>query len=287
MPIKRLIPFIVAGVFGLATVFMLQAVLQSERKKIAADRQKLMEQYRLIEPIDVIVARKDIAEGEAITAEHLDKKSIPKQFVQPYATSRGADLLGMVAKSPIATGEQILTNKLRRDSDKPVGATLSAVTPEGMRAVTIGTDALGGVGGFVRPGDKVDVLWTLQVPKPDSKEPELVTVSLFQAVDVLAVGPEMVGKAPSEQVVSSDFTVTISLTPQQASLLLYAREQGKIQLALRPTGDKDLHVAMSPTDMEAIMRAVMGDESVPPARKPERMVEVIKGMDRSMVSVTE
>lgn len=287
MPIKRLIPFIVAGVFGLATVFMLQTVLQSERKKIAADRQKLMEQYRLIEPIDVIVARKDIAEGEAITAEHLDKKSIPKQFVQPYATSRGADLLGMVAKSPIATGEQLLTNKLRRDSDKPVGATLSAVTPEGMRAVTIGTDALGGVGGFVRPGDKVDVLWTLQVPKPDSKEPELVTVSLFQAVDVLAVGPEMVGKAPSEQVVSSDFTVTISLMPQQASLLLYAREQGKIQLALRPTGDKDLHVAMSPTDMEAIMRAVMGDESVPPARKPERMVEVIKGMDRSMVSVTE
>lgn len=287
MPIKRLIPFIAAGLFGLVAVFMLQTVLQTERKKLEADRKKLLEQYRLIEPVDVIIARKDIPEGEPISAEALDKKSIPKQYVQPYATSRGADLLGMVAKSPIASGEQILTNKLRRASDKPVGATLSAVTPEGMRAVTIGTDALGGVGGFIRPGDKVDILWTLQVPKSESKEPELVTVSLFQAVDVLAVGPEMVGRPASEQATSADFTVTISLTPQQASLLLYAREQGKIQLALRPMTDKDAQVAMSPTDMEAMMRAVLGDSSVPAARKPARMVEVIKGMDRSMVSVGE
>ncbi len=292
--IKRFIPFIFAGILGLVAVFAMQQVIQSERRSLAVQRKKLEDEYRSIQPIDVIVAHKQIPEGATITAEHLDKRSIPKAYIQPYAATRGSELLGMVAKVPIEEGEQIQLNKLRRQEDRPKAETLSVLTPKGMRAVTIGSDALGGVGGFVRPGDKVDILWTFQVPQqgaaarhPSQGNAELVTMALFQGIDVLAVANEMVGKSTSDQASGNDFTVTISLTPQQVSVLLFAREQGKVQLSLRPKTDKGEEVAVAPANMQALMVAVLGEKAVPPAPKPPRIVEVFKGLEKSVVAVSD
>jgi len=228
-----------------------------------------------------------------IVGDLLETRSIPQQFVQPYAAVRIMDALGLYTKVPIAKGEQLMTNKLRRTSERPIGDTLSAVTPEGKRAVTIGIDALTGVGGFVRPNDMVDVLWTFQVPQPGSQERELVTVPLFQNVTVLGVGSEIIGTTPSSDdkkppaPAAGSNTVTLALEPQAAAVLLYAREQGQITLVLRSRMEKEQRVEIAPANMATVMESVLGGEATAPPPKSQRTVEVFKGLERSVVAVSE
>jgi len=284
--IPRSVPVIVAVVFGLAGVLLARQYLEGERRNLRIARQKLAEQYEAIAPVKVIFAKEDIPEGTAITINFLERHDVPKQFMEPYATANSVDLVGLVAKAPIAKGEQVLTNKVRRANEHPMADTLSGVTPEGMRAITLGTDALGGVGGFVRPGDKVDLLWTIKVPQPGQGE-EMVTITLFQGVEVLAVGRDMVGKPSTDQARGNDYTVTVSLSPQQTSVLLYARDQGRVQLSLRPKADKGGAVAVAPTGMGAVMESVFGPRAAAPPPKTQRTVEVYKGLEKSVVAVNE
>lgn len=287
---KRFIPFIFAGVLGVTAVFMMQRYLHQQRRALDAERRKLLGQYQAIEPIEVIISRADVPEGTTLAAEHLDRRSIPKQFVQPYATTRATDVLGLVTVVPLSEGEQVLTNKLRRPDQRLAGATLADMTPEGRRAITIGTDALSGVGGFVRPGDHIDVLWTFQSPAALGGSSELVTVTLFQNISVLAVGPEMVGHSAAdgeEAATSREATMTLALTPQETALLLFAREQGTIQLSLRPIADKDMLVAVPPANMLALTELILGKDAVGEPPKPPRTVEVFKGLERTVVAVDE
>jgi len=291
--LKRFLPFIFAGILGFAAVLLLQRYLQQQRQQVAAERQKLLGQYKLLSPVDVIVARKDIPEDTMIVGDLLETRSIPQQFVQPYAAVRIMDALGLYTMVPIAKGEQLMTNKLRRTSERPIGDTLSAVTPEGKRAVTIGIDALSGVGGFVRPSDTVDVLWTFQVPQPGTEERELVTLPLFQNVTVLGVGSEIIGTRPSADdkqppaAAAAANTVTLALEPQAAAVLLYAREQGQITLVLRSRIEKEQRVEITPANMATVMESVLGTEATGPPPKPQRSVEVFKGLERSVVAVSE
>lgn len=291
--LKRFLPFIFAGILGFAAVILLQRYLQQQRRQVETERQKLLGQYKLLSPVDVIVARKDIPEDTMIVGDLLETRSVPQQFVQPYAAVRIMDALGLYTKVPIAKGEQLMTNKLRRTSERPIGDTLSAVTPEGKRAVTIGIDALSGVGGFVRPDDTVDVLWTFQIPQPGTNERDLVTLSLFQNVQVLGVGSQIIGAVPSPDEkkaaapAAAATTVTLALEPQAAAVLLYAREQGQITLVLRSRMEKEQRVEVVPANMATVMETVLGAEAAGSPPKPQRTVEVYKGLERSVVAVSE
>lgn len=283
--VKRLIPFIFAGVLGLVAVVMLRQYLGQERARLVQREQELQAEFA--DRADVLVAAKEIPTDTVITEDYLNVQAVPSKFVQPYAARRGANVLGMVALAPIAEGEQMLTNKLRSQQDRPLAATLSGLTPEGKRAVTIGTDALTGVGGYVRPGDTVDVLWTLRLPQPGGQEAgEPVTMTLFQHVSVLAVGDQMMGKTTTDREANPDYTVTLALDPQEALLLLYAREQGGIQLSLRPSSDEAV-APMTPATMATLMETVLGKDAMlgEPAQKTQRTVEVYKGLERSVVAV--
>jgi len=287
IPFKRLAPFGFAGLMGLAAVAGMQHLISKERRALQTERAKLYADYQ--EPVEVIVARKDIPEGTTITADHLGRVNVPKKFVQPYATSRGVEVLGLVTRTPIAEHEQILSNKLQRPEEAQAGASLSEVTPKGKRAVTIGADLLTGVGGFVRPGDAVDLVWSFQAPAPSGQKGELVTITLFQNVRVLAIDRQMVGTAEGEQKApANNYSLTLALTPQEAQVLLYAREQGQVQVSLRPHEEKEQQVAVVPVDSAMVMQAVLGPEATPPpSAAPPRTVEVFKGLERSLVTVNE
>lgn len=288
--IRRFLPFIFAGILGLAAVVLLQNYITMQRRALDAERKKLLGQYQALNPRDVLVARADIPADTKIAPEMLEKKPVPAQFHQPYSTERPSDLVGLITRVPLSKGEQILSNKLRRESEAPAVDTLSAATPQGMRAITIGTDVLTGVGGFVRPGDKVDILWQFQPPQPGGKPGDLVTMTLFQNIGVLAVGSEMVGRPSAKaQESTRDYTVTLALTPQQTAVVLYAREQGHVQLSLRSKSEKVDEVKMPPADLNTVMEAVLGPEAMPPPAQPHQphTVEVIRGLDHSRVDIDE
>jgi len=280
---RRVLPLIFALIMGLASVAIMREVIVKERRALAIERKKLYAEYQA--PVEVIVAATDIPQDATLEPAHLKKAAVPERFAQPYAVGSPAELLGKVALAPIAEGEQVLLNKVRSADAVPATATLSSLTPKGKRAVTIGVDAITGVGGFVRPGDAVDVLWTIQIPAAtpgQSEQGQLVTVTLFQEVPVLAVGREIVGRSTQTSEASNQYTVTLALTPQETSFLLFAREQGRIQLSLRSNEEKG-PVAVVPANITALMQAMFGDVAAAPEPKPRREVEVYKGLERDVV----
>ncbi len=127
-------------------------------------------------------------------------------------------------------------------------------------------------------------------PMPNGRSADLVTMTLFQNIGVLAVGSEMVGRPSAKaQETTRDYTVTLALTPQQTAVVLYAREQGRVQLSLRSKSEKVDEVKMPPADLNTVMEAVLGPGAIPPApqARPQRTVEVIRGLDHSRVDIDE
>ncbi len=284
--VRRRLPLLVSIVFASLAVWLMNAHVNSAIRRVQLKEQALLRDYK--DPIKLIVAAKDLPPGTPLDAGHLAQASVPEKFVQPYAARTPRDVLGLVTIAPLAQGEQILMNKLRRADEVARDATLAGMTPKGTRAVTIGVDAITGVGGFVRPGDDVDVLWTLKLPGTTPQDGQVVMLTLFQNVPVLAVGGQMVGRpaAAAGQAAPRDYTVTLALTPQETAFLLFAREQGRIQLSLRPKQEETGQAAVPPTNINTLLEAKLGIKPAAPP-KPARRVEVYKGLKRDVVLLPE
>lgn len=289
---QRLIVLGVAAVSGVLLVTFLNRYMQQERHSYEQEKAKMLEQIG--RPVPVVVATQDIPEGAALEAKLLATKEFPERFVQPFAAKMEGDVVGRIATVTIAEGEQILMNKLRRPEDPMRMTTLSSIMPEGKRAITVGVDTLTGVGGFVQPGDHVDILWAVKVPGPTPQEASIATLTLFQGVRVLAVGPSVYPVRPAgaqEAQQGGDrlekpFTVTLALTPQEASLLSFARQQGPVQLSLRPKGDAEPRGPIPPADINALIVSVLGPEAASLTRPAQpKTVEIYKGLEKSVEAV--
>jgi Flp pilus assembly protein CpaB len=119
-------------------------------------------------------------------------------------------------------------------------AAFSIRTPPGKRAVTISIESLAAVGGLVNPGDFVDIIAKLKIPKEDEDDPKAVnevTTMLFQNIQVLAVGtnfkPLTNEPAYELQQKSKSLNVTLAVSPEEAGLLAFAGTNGTFTLALR------------------------------------------------------
>ena len=299
---KRFFPMAVAILMGSLAIVLAHRWVTQQRQALEQERSKLMEQYKA--PIEVVVAAQDLPDGAILEPTHVRMASVPERFVQPYAVRAPHEVMGKVVLAPIAEGEQIMTTKVRRPEEVPTGTTLSGVMPKGKRAVTIAVDTLTGVGGFVRPGDLIDVLWTLKLPPEKGQgEGQAVTLTLFQDVPVLAIGGEMTGRptgpggsaakrrgAEGQQgTEAAQYLVTMGLTPQETSFLLFAREQGRIQLSLRPRLE-DGQVAVAPANINNVMTSVLGTPAAPPPEAKEvktgpRQVEIYKSLKREVVAL--
>jgi len=281
--LRRLLPFLISAALAAGAVILLQQDYQQRVRALMKERQRMLADFQA--PTQVLVAAKDLPEGTTVEESHLKAAAVPQKFVQPFAARSPGEAVGLVTVAPIAEGEQLLVNKLRRAEAVPASATLSGVMPKGKRAVTIGVDTITGVGGFVRPGDSVDVLWTVKLP---GQAQEVITLTLFQGVPVFAVGREIVGRATQQAEASPQYTVTLALTPQETSFLLFAREQGRIQLSLRPKQEEGA-IAMAPATsatFNAFMESQLGVKSQAEV-KPTRQVEVYKGLKRDVVLLPE
>ena len=287
---KRLIPLMVSLLLALLAAGWVRGWLMGQRKQLqqelAAKEHSLLAQYG--NSVDVIAALKDIPENTVLTKDHLGYVTVLEKFVQPYATRKPDDLIGKVTQVPFAQGEQLLLNKVKRPEETRIGSTLSRVTPDGKRAVTIQVDPITGVGGMVFPGDFVDIVWNFQAASPGEREHQLVTVTIFQHVEVLAVDHQLAGQGGDTGGRTSGYTVTLALNPQDAAMLLFAREQGRIQLSLRSTKESTERVAVMPTTMNTLTEAILGKPTKREAPKMvEQPVEVYKGLERSVVAVSK
>ncbi len=200
------------------------------------------------------------AEGEepaAAPAEEVEETASSEEEgdepVKPKKRSTTGDatteIVGAVARRRILANEPISPDALIQRGDRSIG---SAVVSPGMRAVSIEISAATSSGGFIAPGDYVDVLLSIsheiKIVGPDgsTKSAEGMAVTLpdgdsmvkyttetvMRNVRVLAIdqslardedsGPADVGK-----------TATVEVSPHDAEKLLTAGQLGSLTLVLR------------------------------------------------------
>ncbi|MBX9805437.1 MAG: Flp pilus assembly protein CpaB [Alphaproteobacteria bacterium] len=125
--------------------------------------------------------------------------------------------------------------------DRKEHGVLSALLNEGMRAVSIGLDQNAGMSGLLNPGDIVDVILALN-PTGKEKEDEEMNKTILCGVRVLALDQhlssslDVVNKKISE-VTQTPKSVTLEVTPRQASALASAVKLGSLSLSLHSTND--------------------------------------------------
>src|ERR1700719_3191988 len=130
--------------------------------------------------------RKYVAAGQSLEAGEMLKPGslvlVDWPSAMPIAGgfARPEELSGRIVLYPLAQNEPILERDLAAAGS---GAGLSAKIPEGMRAISLKSDEVVGVAGFLLPGTHVDVLETDRAISGDA-HPDTSTV--LQDVEVLA-----------------------------------------------------------------------------------------------------
>ena len=222
----------------------------------------------------VVVAITEVSPGNALNGTSLKIATWPKELIPPQAASALNQVDGRVALNPISNGEPVLFSKLA-----PVGtaAGLSSLMEENKRAFTVRVDDVSGVAGFIHPGDKVDVLADMKLHE------ESFSKTILQNLKVLSTGQiwEQKGGDGKPMLVN---TVTMELTPQQSEIMNLASNEGKIRLVLRGRSN-EAFVETSGVGTSAIFGFAKKEEAakepVKEAKREERSIEVIKGMERS------
>lgn len=127
---------------------------------------------------------------------------------------------------------------------KKAKPSLAGRTPPGKRAITVMIDSLGAVGGLVNPGDYVDVIAHLNIPKTAGAEEEnkakkeTLTAMIFQRLLVLAINTNLDEPgAYDDQQKEKTLKVTFAVTPEEAGLLAFADKNGSLELSLRPLNE--------------------------------------------------
>jgi pilus assembly protein CpaB len=174
----------------------------------------------------VIVAAVNLQLGAELRPEDLRIVSWPANAVPASAFGSADQVVGRGLIQSVVENEPILPNKL---APKGAGAGLPPVIPAGMRALSVRVNDVVGVAGYVLPGNRVDVVATVN---PTQQQPDVTSKVILTNVLVLAAGTKIERDAEEGKPMQVS-VVTLLVDPIEAERLTLASTEGKIQLALR------------------------------------------------------
>ncbi len=192
--------------------------------------------------VAVVAAKYDIPAEGKIGQDAVMQVEQPEAYVHPSSVyaAEWDKILGQRVAHRVRAGQVLLwTDFLDPRSD----IELSQVVKEGWRGMAIPVDVADSLSGLLKPNDHVDILGTFMRPA----KKEWVTITLLQNVTVLAVGARLGSEkvAPDDESARRGFqTVTVLVTPEEAELLTFAVDKGKISLTLRNENDITTEVAL-------------------------------------------
>jgi pilus assembly protein CpaB len=181
----------------------------------------------------VAVAKVAIPLGTKIAPEQLMMVQFPKESTPDGAFASTEKLAGRVAVVNIAAREPVTEARLAPEG---TAGGLSAVIPEGYRAMTVKVDDVVGISGFIMPGTLVDVVVVI-TPGDQQGGQDPISKIVLQSIKVLANG-QNIDKPESEREANSVKAVTLLVTPEQAEKLALAASEGKLQLVMRNSVDQ-------------------------------------------------
>ena len=180
----------------------------------------------------VVIASKEIPAGTKLTEEFLTIKQFPTQTTPKDYPSSIETLKGRLVKSTLNIDEVITETRLVGKEN----AGLPLIIPPGQRAITIRVNEVVGVGGFINPGDHVDVVSILK-----DNQNHTFSKTILQNVLVLAVGDKILDlNAISDFKPKIVSQVTLALNVEDSEKVSLAGQVGQLQLSLRPFGENNL-----------------------------------------------
>lgn len=218
----------------------------------------------------VLVAKRALTAGTIITADALGFQPWPNDLVQDaYFIDGEADmneLIGTVVRYPITAGEPVTQGSLVSPGDRGF---LAAALGPGMRAVTVPVTAMTGVGGFIFPGDRVDLVLTQEIQGEGEGDPLRASETFLRNIRVLATDQttEKTTDENGKTVVTEFRTVTLEVTPKIAEKVAVAQSVGTITLALRSLSD-------SQGELERALAS--GDIKIPANATPEQEEKLLR-----------
>ncbi len=264
MKLKRLtlILLCIALLAGTAAAFGARSYIENA---VARYRAELDARY---EKIKVVVAAEDVAAGSILDPSNVVSREVPKAFLHRDAitVSQWPRYAGRTARTALTRGAPVLLSQLR----PPRAEALADSLESGTRALTVPVDQISSISGMLTPGDRVDILLTVErAGKP-------VTIPFLKNIAVLATGFRRDDEStrPYRAQGPERFnTVTILVTTEQAARVVHAREVGTLTVVLRASGDE--------TDdwpERVTLAALLGEaEPRPVAVRAKRYIEVILG----------
>ena len=179
--------------------------------------------------VDVVVAMQEIAPTTQITAQLVQVSKVSEEAVAPYAFKDKNLVIGKYAAIQIHKDAQIIDTDLVTDVGN-VQPTKQAYLPldKGLVAMQIPTGELVGVGGYIQPDDRIDIIATLTPPRSTKSE----TVTTFTNLRILRVGP---AGGANTRGISSSLTVVVTL--QQAQELKWLLDNTNYKYVLKFVGD--------------------------------------------------
>jgi pilus assembly protein CpaB len=196
----------------------------------------------------VVVAAVDINEMETIDESMLQVVERPTDFIEPQAVNDPEIAVGQIALAPIKKDEQILQTKIIKPGPE---TGLSLQVAPSKRAVTIPIDETRGVARLITPGDRIDLVASLDVGKGMQTHREIKTI--MQDVVVLATGLRIVNELPVmyEKIGQQDWvkllrtrepnfnSITVEASPEESQDLIYilSTSPGSLFITLRHPSD--------------------------------------------------
>ena len=245
-----------ALVLGLLAALAGYAGLKATATQVAANTSK---NY-----VPVVVTATDLTFGTKLDRAQLRVVRYPKESVPNGAFSSIDSVAGQTTKIFLAAREPITDLKLSSR-----GGGLSMLVRPGMRATSLEVNQVSGVSGFVLPGDKIDVLCTID---GRGSSEETITKTILQNAEVLASGQKTAQQDNKPITVQA---VTILVDPAGAEKLALGLHEGRLHLVLRNPEDSDT-VQVASLNTPQMLSGVTPNSTAAVRRAPSRASKASK-----------
>lgn len=221
----------VALALGVGAVVLSNQLIQRRMSQLEEEARRGQE------TVAVVVAKRDLARGDPISADAMAVRQVPKDFVHQNAVTPG-EFSGLERQRlavPLKRGEILLPVHSEGNGNQVFSATLK----KGLRALTFEVDSVNSISGMLRPGDRIDLIYSARGPSggPPGSEVE-VTVPLMSNVPVLATDQTLTKRDEETGKERSFSTITLEVTPLDADRIIVAKSAGRLTAVLRHPEDE-------------------------------------------------
>jgi pilus assembly protein CpaB len=267
-------PFLVLGfavVMALVTSVLVYSWLRQQAKPAVAQAEPPKTQM-------VALTKMDLPWGTKLEPEMVEMVAFPQASAPDGHIGALEDVTGRVLVTSLKRHEPILQTRLA-----PKGVTtggVAALMSPTHRAMAVKVDEVVGVAGFVKPGDRVDVLVTIS---PTEKVSEAITKVVLENALVLAAGTDLERKGQDKEPAQVK-VITLEVTPEESEKLALAANEGKLRLALRSPLNAEPVLTRGAT-IPSLLASYRVPQEAPAKTKQQKLeTEVIKGGKVSRVS---